>query len=114
MANAASPLYSLADLSQLDIDLHIPEAESIHLEVGAPVELELLDGTRFEASVIRRAPVVDVLTGTVKFVARALTFPAAPSLAPSAGRGCSSPNARPRTPCQPPRSSITRASRTPT
>jgi membrane fusion protein (multidrug efflux system) len=75
MANAASPLYSLADLSQLDIDLHIPEAEAIHLEVGAPVELELLDGTRFEASVIRRAPVVDVLTGTVKFVARALTFP---------------------------------------
>ena len=77
MANAATPLFSLADVSTLDLDLYIPEAEATHLAVGAPVELEMLDGTRFTAAVIRRAPIVDALTGTVKFVARAETFPPA-------------------------------------
>lgn len=77
MANAATAIYSIADVSTLDIDLHIPEAEATHLSIGAPAELELLDGTRFEATVIRRAPVVDSLTGTVKFVARAESFPPA-------------------------------------
>ncbi|MCA9658371.1 MAG: efflux RND transporter periplasmic adaptor subunit [Myxococcales bacterium] len=77
MATQATPLFSIADMSKLDLDLHIPEAEAGEVQVGSEVDLELLDGSTFRAKVIRRAPIVDALTGTVKFVARAEEFPSA-------------------------------------
>lgn len=77
MATQATPLFSIADMSKLDLDLHIPEAEASEVQVGSEVDLELLDGSTFRAKVIRRAPIVDSLTGTVKFVARAEEFPSA-------------------------------------
>lgn len=77
MANQATALYSIADMSELDLDLHIPEADAGEVAVRSEVELEMLTGEKFTASVIRRAPIVDALTGTVKFVARAESFPAA-------------------------------------
>lgn len=75
LATTATPLYSLADLSVLDVDLHVPEREAATVQAGAPATLELQDGSRFAARVERRAPVVDPLTGTVKFTVRASEFP---------------------------------------
>ena len=76
LATASTPLYSLADLSKLDVDLHVPEREAASVQAGAAATLELQDGTRFAARVERRAPVVDALTGTVKFTVRAAEYPA--------------------------------------
>ena len=76
LATASTPLYSLADLSVLDVDLHVPEREASAVQAGAPATLELQDGTRFAAAVERRSPVVDPLTGTVKFTVRAREYPA--------------------------------------
>ncbi|MCB9705869.1 MAG: efflux RND transporter periplasmic adaptor subunit [Myxococcales bacterium] len=76
MANQATTLYSIADMSMLDLDIHIPEADAGEVQVGSEVALEMLGGEKFTAKVIRRAPIVDSLTGTVKFVARAEAFPA--------------------------------------
>ena len=75
LATASTPLYSLADLSVLDVELHVPEREAAAVQAGAPATLELQDGTRFPAAVERRAPVVDPLTGTVKFTVRARVYP---------------------------------------
>lgn len=75
LATASTPLYSLADLSVLDVELHVPEREAGAVQAGAPATLELQDGTRFAATVERRAPVVDPLTGTVKFLVRAKEYP---------------------------------------
>ena len=75
LATASTPLYSLADLSVLDVDLHVPEREAAAVQAGATATLELQDGTRFAAKVERRAPVVDPLTGTVKFTVRAKEYP---------------------------------------
>ena len=75
LATASTPLYSLADLSVLDVELHVPEREAGAVQAGAPTTLELQDGTRFAATVERRAPVVDPLTGTVKFLVRAKEYP---------------------------------------
>jgi membrane fusion protein (multidrug efflux system) len=76
LATASTPLFSLADLSVLDVDLHVPEREAMTVQPGAPATLELQDGTRFAARVERRSPVVDPLTGTVKFTVRAAEYPA--------------------------------------
>lgn len=76
LATASTPLYSLADLSKLDVDVHVPEREAATVQAGAAATLELQDGTRFAAKVERRAPVVDPLTGTVKFTVRATEYPA--------------------------------------
>jgi membrane fusion protein (multidrug efflux system) len=76
LATASTALYSVADLSVLDVDLHVPEREAGAVQAGAPATLELQDGTRFAAAVLRRAPVVDPLTGTVKFTVRARDYPA--------------------------------------
>lgn len=76
LATASTPLFSLADLSVLDVDLHVPEREAMTVQAGAPATLELQDGVRFAARVERRAPVVDPLTGTVKFTVRAAEYPA--------------------------------------
>lgn len=76
LATTSKSLYTIADLSALDLELHVPEREASAVQAGAPAIVELQDGTRFEAKVERRAPVVDPLTGTVKFVVRARNFPA--------------------------------------
>lgn len=76
LATTSKSLYTIADLSALDLELHVPEREASAVQAGAPAVVELQDGTRFEARVERRAPVVDPLTGTVKFVVRARNFPA--------------------------------------
>jgi membrane fusion protein, multidrug efflux system len=75
LATASTPLYSLADLSVLDVDLHVPEREATSVQAGAPATLELQDGSKFAAKVERRSPVVDPLTGTVKFTVRASEHP---------------------------------------
>lgn len=75
LATASTPLYSLADLSVLDVDLHVPEREAAAVQAGAAATLELQDGTRFAGRVERRAPIVDPLTGTVKFTVRAAESP---------------------------------------
>lgn len=77
LATTQKSLYTIADLGALDLDLHVPEREASTVQPGAPATIELQDGSRFEARVERRAPVVDALTGTVKFIVRAHTFPAA-------------------------------------
>ncbi len=70
LATASTPLFSLADLSTLDVDLYVPEREASSVRAGAPATLELADGTTVAAKVERRSPVVDPLTGTVKFTVR--------------------------------------------
>ena len=75
-AGASTPLYTIADLSALDLKLHVPEREASAVRPGAPVRLELQDGGVFEAKVERRAPVVDARTGTVEFTIRATGYPA--------------------------------------
>lgn len=76
LANSSTRLYTMADTSALDLELHVPEREASTVQPGAPAKLELQDGSTFEARVERRAPIVDPLTGTVKFTVRARTFPA--------------------------------------
>jgi membrane fusion protein (multidrug efflux system) len=76
LANTATPLFSLADLSALELELHIPEKDAAAVVRGTTVEIELVDGTVFVAEVFRRAPVVDPVTGTVKFTVRTSEAPA--------------------------------------
>ncbi|WAS98781.1 efflux RND transporter periplasmic adaptor subunit [Nannocystis punicea] len=76
LATTSKSLFTIADLSALDLELHVPEREASAVQAGAPATIELQDGSTFEARVERRAPVVDPLTGTVKFVVRARSFPA--------------------------------------
>lgn len=77
LATTSKALFTIADLSALDLELHVPEREAAAVRPGAPAKVELQDGSSFEARVERRAPVVDPLTGTVKFVVRAREFPPA-------------------------------------
>jgi len=67
LATASTIVYEMADMSVLELDLYLPEREAADVGKGASVELELVDGTEFIGTVLRRAPVVDPLTGTVKF-----------------------------------------------
>jgi RND family efflux transporter MFP subunit len=76
LATNTSVLFELADLRALELDLHLPEREAAHVKLEALVEVELVDGTKFNANVVRRSPVVDATTGTVKFTVRSETFPA--------------------------------------
>lgn len=76
LASSATILYELADLSALELPLHLPEREAAKVKTGAEVEIELIDGTTFTGTILRRAPKVDALTGTVEFTVRAETFPA--------------------------------------
>lgn len=69
-ASTSTPLFHLADLRVLELPLHLPERDAATVEVGSDVEIELVDGTTFTAKIERRAPVVDKLTGTVKFTIR--------------------------------------------
>ncbi len=75
LANTATPLFSLADLSALELELHIPEKDAATVKRGTKVEIELVDDTTFTAEVFRRAPVVDPVTGTVKFTVRTADYP---------------------------------------
>ncbi|WP_146662304.1 efflux RND transporter periplasmic adaptor subunit [Enhygromyxa salina] len=76
LASTATVIYELADLSALELPLHLPEREAARVTVGNSVEIELIDGSTFNGEVVRRAPIVDSLTGTVEFLVRAHTFPA--------------------------------------
>jgi membrane fusion protein (multidrug efflux system) len=75
LAGTATPLFSIADLTVLEIDLHLPERDAATVKIDAEVELELVDGSTFAGKIVRRAPVVDASTGTVKFTVRASAFP---------------------------------------
>ncbi len=75
LATTATPLFHLADLSVLELPLHLPEKDAATVSVGADVEVELVDGTHFNAKIERRSPVVDPLTGTVKFTMQAKESP---------------------------------------
>jgi membrane fusion protein (multidrug efflux system) len=66
-ASSADVLYVLADLSVLELALHIPEREAARVKLGAKVSLNNLADEAFAGEVVRRAPVVDPLTGTIKF-----------------------------------------------
>ncbi|MFY0531063.1 efflux RND transporter periplasmic adaptor subunit [Nannocystis pusilla] len=112
LATTSKSLYTIADLSALDLELHVPEREASAVQAGAPAIVELQDGTRFEARVERRAPVVDPLTGTVKFVVRARNFPAGAVPGRSRARPCAWPSASRPPACRAARSSRSRASRT--
>ncbi|MEM7154216.1 MAG: efflux RND transporter periplasmic adaptor subunit [Myxococcota bacterium] len=71
LASTATALFHLADLAVLELPLHLPEKDAASVEVGSDVEVELVDGTIFQAKIERRSPVVDPMTGTVKFTMRA-------------------------------------------
>lgn len=75
LATTATPLFHLADLSVLELPLHLPEKDAATVSVGAEVGVELVDGTTFTAKIERRSPVVDPLTGTVKFTMQATGAP---------------------------------------
>ena len=77
LATTATPLFRVADLSALELELFLPEKDAATVKKDAEVHIELVDGSTFVASIIRRAPVVDPLTGTVKFTVRAGEFPPA-------------------------------------
>jgi RND family efflux transporter MFP subunit len=75
LATTATPLFRIADLSALELELHVPEKDAATVKEDAEVEIELVDGSAFVATILRRAPVVDPLTGTVKFTVQAQKFP---------------------------------------
>jgi membrane fusion protein, multidrug efflux system len=77
LATTTTPLLRIADLSILELQLHVPERDAASVRVGTPVEIELVDHTRFTAEVFRKAPVVDELTGTVKLTVHAQSYPEA-------------------------------------
>jgi RND family efflux transporter MFP subunit len=100
LAGTATQLFSIADLAVLDLDLHLPERDAATVKLDAEVELTLVDGAKFTAKVVRRAPIVDAATGTVKLTVRATEFPA--NAAPGAfTRAKVLVDARPAAPCLP-------------
>ena len=76
LATTATALFSLADMSTLELFLHLPERDAASVKIGTSVEIELVDGTVFSAAIVRRAPIVEANTGTVKFTVRTSEFPA--------------------------------------
>lgn len=76
LATTATALFSLADVSTLELLLHLPERDAASVQVGAQVAIELVDDTAFTAAIARRAPIVDATTGTVKFTVRTSDYPA--------------------------------------
>ena len=63
-------VFELADISTLELDIYAPELDASTIEVDSPVRLSLVDGSVADATISRRAPVVDAMTGTVKLTAR--------------------------------------------
>lgn len=84
LASTATPLFHLADLDVLELPLHLPEKDAATVTVGSSVDIELVDGSTFTAKIERRAPVVDPLTGTVKFTIRSVGKATPPGAAPGA------------------------------
>ncbi len=75
LATTATALFSLADISTLELFLHLPERDAASVKVGTQVEITLVDDTTFNAAIARRAPIVDATTGTVKFTVRTSEYP---------------------------------------
>ncbi|NVB38184.1 efflux RND transporter periplasmic adaptor subunit [Pseudenhygromyxa sp. WMMC2535] len=75
LASTSTTLFEIADLSAIELPLHLPEREAASVTLGAEVSIELVDDSHFTGRVIRRAPIVDPLTGTVEFLVRAEEFP---------------------------------------
>lgn len=75
LAGTSTVIYEIADLSALELPLHLPEREAAAVAVGSEVEIELVDQTKFRGEIVRRAPVVDAVTGTVEFLVRATEYP---------------------------------------
>jgi membrane fusion protein (multidrug efflux system) len=75
LAGTSTVIYQVADLSALELPLHLPEREAAAVTVGSAVEIELVNQTTFNGEIVRRAPVVDALTGTVEFLVRATNYP---------------------------------------
>ena len=76
LASSSTVLFDLADMRSLELDLYLPEVDASTVSVGTRVNLKLVSGDTVAADVVRRAPVVDPLTGTVKFTARISEPPA--------------------------------------
>lgn len=77
LASSSTALFKIADLSALELELYVPEKDAASVADEATVEIQLVDDSIATAKISRRAPVVDPLTGTVKFTVRAESFPAA-------------------------------------
>jgi RND family efflux transporter MFP subunit len=63
-----TPLFRISEFDPLQCPIQVPEKDLARLEVGQPAHLtvEAFPGERFDARVLRVAPVVDSATGTVK------------------------------------------------
>lgn len=77
LATTSTALFKIADLAALELELYIPEKDAASVADEATVEIQLVDDSIATAKIARRSPVVDPLTGTVKFTVRAESFPAA-------------------------------------
>jgi membrane fusion protein (multidrug efflux system) len=77
LATTSTALFKIADLAALELELYVPEKDAASVADDASVEIQLVDDTTATATIARRSPVVDPLTGTVKFTVRAESFPAA-------------------------------------
>lgn len=77
LASTSTALFKIADLTALELELHVPEKDAASVADDATVEITLVDDSTATASIARRSPVVDPLTGTVKFTVRAESFPGA-------------------------------------
>lgn len=77
LASTSTALFKIADLTALELELHVPEKDAASVAQDATVEITLVDDTKATAKIARRSPVVDPLTGTVKFTVRAEQFPPA-------------------------------------
>jgi RND family efflux transporter MFP subunit len=65
---SGTPLFRISEFDPLQCPIQVPEKDLARLEVGQPAHLtvEAFPGERFDARVLRVAPVVDSATGTVK------------------------------------------------
>jgi len=77
LATTSTALFKIADLGALELELHVPEKDAAAVADDASVEITLVDDSVATAKIARRSPVVDPMTGTVKFTVRAESFPAA-------------------------------------
>jgi len=73
-----TPLVTVGSPDRLQLEMHVPEQQSVGIDVGATVRYALTDHPDrfFDATVIRVAPTVDTLTRTVQIVAQLRGKPA--------------------------------------
>ncbi|HMM66569.1 MAG TPA: efflux RND transporter periplasmic adaptor subunit [Dokdonella sp.] len=69
---ANTPVFDVADFSDLRADLRVPERDAVALAAGQPVSftVDALGNRNFDAHIERIAPVVDRESGTVKVTVR--------------------------------------------